>query len=161
MKRLLILLLLYAPLVLAQTVTRDTSWLPPTTYLNGDALNDAEITRYALSCSNNGGATFDFYTADVPNAGGTNSFTTASVFTPGNYRCLVTVWAEHPSDGVERESDPSNQVVFTVGQCEATDCRPGAPTMLQIALVVTGRQIFLNVAATDPVNRAVQFSTRG
>ncbi len=159
--RWLALALLYTPLVVAQTVTRDTSWVPPTQYLNGDALADAEIDRYSLSCSNNGGATFDFYTTDIQNTGGTTTFTTDSVFTPGNYRCFITAWAQHPQGSVDLESDPSNQVVFIVGQCQATDCRPEAPTMLQMALVVRDHQIFFNVVASDPVNRAVRFSTKG
>ena len=159
MKKLLILLLLYAPLVMAQ-VTKDPSWTPPTQYINGDSLADAEIQRYNYVCSNNGGATFDFYTADIPNTGGTTTFTTDAVFLPGNYRCFITVFAIHPTETSERESDPSNQVLFTVGQCQATDCRPG-PAVLQIALVNRDHQIFLSVRATDPEGRAVQFSIKG
>lgn len=150
MKRLLILLLLYAPMVLAQGVPKDTSWTAPTQYINGDPLPDQEIIRYLLSCSNNGGATFDFYSASIPNAGGTISFTTDSVFTPGPYRCFITAWAQHPADTAERESDPSNQVVFFVG-CDPAGCRPDAPTMLQMALVVgEDRRLSLTVVSNNP-----------
>ncbi len=144
MKKLLIfLLLLYMPFVMAQ-VSKDTSWTPPIEFMNGDTLSNSDIQSYHYVCSNNGGATFDFYTADIPNAGGTTTFTTDAVFLPGNYRCFITVFAIHPTETIERESDPSNQVVFTVGQCQATDCRP-SPAVLQIALVVKDHQIFLSV----------------
>lgn len=158
MKKLLIMLLLYAPIVFAQ-VSKDNSWTPPDEFMNGDTLSDTDIQRYHYACSNNGGATFDFYTADIPNAGGTTTFTTAAVFLPGNYRCFITVFAVHPTETIERESDPSNQVLFTVGQCQATDCRPG-PAVLQIALVNRGHQISLSVQATD-ARAVVQYSNRG
>ena len=112
-------------------VTKDISWTPPTTFENGDSLVDTNIAQYTYRCSNNNGNTFDFYTVDIANTGSVITFTTDAVYMPGQYQCNLTVWAAHPSDGVVRESDPSNDVVFTVGQCETEDCRP-SPAVLQL-----------------------------
>ena len=85
MKRLLILLLLYAPFVMAQ-VSEDISWTPPGSFANGDNLGDADIVRYTYRCSNNNGNTFDFYTTDITNTGDTITFTTDAVYVPGQYQ---------------------------------------------------------------------------
>ena len=151
MNRWLILLLLLSPVVFSQ-ITRDASWVPPTEFVGGDPLAEGDISHYSFSCSNNDGVSFDFYTADITNTGNVTTFVTDAIFSPGDYRCYITAWAQHPADTQERESEPSNQVVLFVG-CTPPDCQP-APPVLQLAMVVTIHGTDISVAALQPDDRA-------
>jgi hypothetical protein len=115
MKKLLLCLLLCAPLTFA-IAPKEFNWIPPTQYVDGTALPDAEIESYNIYCNS-------VLLGNVPNTGGTDSWT-SDPLPDGTYSCFATTIA---SNG--EESDPSNAANFTV-----LPSKPEAPTNFSVTL---------------------------
>lgn len=102
MKKLLLCLLLCAPLVFAYQ-DKEFTWTPPTQNEDGSPLADSEIASYNIYCNST-------LITNVPNTSGTDTWQSPDgAFPPGSYSCTATTVAT-----TGEESAHSNAVNFTV-----------------------------------------------
>jgi len=98
------------------------TWEAPTQRENGDALPSGEIQEYIIRCGTETGGPYTAFRFET-NAN-VNEYASDEVFDPGTYFCIART---KDTEGLISEN--SNEVNFTVGRCEATDCRPRPPVL--------------------------------
>lgn len=119
-----IALLCLAPLVFGE-VSRTFTMAAPTQRENGDVLNLSELAAYRVNCGLLPSGPYDVYQFDqVASGSATESIATAAIFPEGAFYCVATV----ADNGGVRSRD-SNEINFTVGRCDVSDCRPQPPTL--------------------------------
>lgn len=101
MKKLLALILLLPLTVTLADGSKTFQWTPPTQYVDGTPLNDADIASYNIYCNGS-------LLANVTNTGGTDVYESGLLPT-GTYSCTATTVTV---EGVE--SAESNSTNFTV-----------------------------------------------
>lgn len=117
-------LLLLSPLVFGD-VSKLFTMQAPTQRENSDALALSEIASYKVMCGMQQGGPYDFFTLDNPASGQvTETFVSGDVFPAGTYFCIAT-----DTDTGGLESAGSNEINFTVGRCDVSDCRPKPPVL--------------------------------
>ena len=118
-------LALLGPLAATGDASRTFTFNVPTERVNGDPLPLNELEGFTVQCGTQPGGPYTFGQFPAPNAGTANqSINPGDVFTEGTYYCVATA-----IDTEQRESGFSNEVNFTVGRCESTDCRPRPPVL--------------------------------
>lgn len=124
----IIALLVLSPLVFGD-VSKTFTMQAPQQRENSDPLPLSDLAAYRVVCGLLPGGPYDTFQFDQ-NATGSASeaIATADVFPAGTYHCVATV-----IDTGGLRSGVSNEINFTVGRCQVSDCRP-KPPVLQIVL---------------------------
>lgn len=126
MRKLILLLVLVAPLAIGQ-VEKTVSLTPPTARVNGDPLPISELARYDIQCLVAGEQVPLF--SIVLNPPGTSIETPAAFDAGPIYFCRGRA-----VDTEGRMSDWGLSANFTVGRCEVSDCRPMPPASITVSL---------------------------
>lgn len=116
------LLVIFIPLIAFGLGSKTFNWTPPDSRENGDPMTIQEIDRFPISCGTQAGGPYDAFTFNA--AGNVSSFVAADIFPEGTYFCVAQT-----VDTNGEISRYSNEVNFTVGRCQATDCRPRPPVL--------------------------------
>lgn len=117
-------LLVLSPLVFGD-ISKTFTMTAPTQRENTDALALSELAAYRVVCGLLPGGPYDTFQFDQLASGQpTESIATAEIFPAGTYHCVATV---ADTDGAR--SGDSNEINFTVGRCDVSDCRPKPPTL--------------------------------
>ena len=126
MKNWRLVIIILVPLLAFADVSKTFDWTAPTQRTNGDALALTDIASYEIRCSTASGGPYNLYTSGAILANGqpSQSFTASNAFTEGTYYCVAT-----DTDTNNLTSDNSNEINFTVGHCDVTDCRPMPPIL--------------------------------
>lgn len=120
----IIALLCLAPLVFGQA-EKTFTMQAPTARENGDALALNEIGSYTLTCGLLPGGPYDVVSVNQSaTQQSTETIASGTIFDAGDYFCIAT-----DTDTGGLESRGSNEINFTVGRCDVSDCRPGPPTL--------------------------------
>ena len=122
MIRLKVLLLLLVPLAVFGAGSKTFTWTPPTERENGDPLTAAEIDHFQIECGTQSGGPYNVFSTGAP--GNSSTIVASDVFSEGTYYCVART-----VDNNGLESVNSNETNFTVGRCEATDCKPKPPVL--------------------------------
>lgn len=124
-KVILAAVVLLGPLVATGDASRTFTFNVPTARVNGDPLPLNELEGFTVQCGTQSGGPYNYGIFPGANTGTQNqSINPGEVFTEGTYYCIATA-----IDTAARESGFSNEINFTVGRCETTDCRPNPPIL--------------------------------
>lgn len=117
-------LLCLSPLVFGD-VTKTFTVAAPAQRENGDPIQLSELDSYRIQCGLLPGGPYDIHQFEQSSTGlEEEAIESGDIFVEGTYYCVATV-----TDIDDRRSGNSNEINFTVGRCEVSDCRPRPPSL--------------------------------